>query len=69
MVQITLADLQEGDVVKFARYGTKWTVESRREPGRTLKGYLAFRTAKGSFKVIGSRRWNLPVFWRQERAG
>lgn len=65
MSETTLADLQEGDIIKFALYGTKWTVERRREPGRTLKGYLAFRTPKGSFKVIGSRDWNMPVFWKK----
>ena len=59
---ITLADLQAGDIIKFALYGTKWTVEHRREPERTLKGYLTFRTAKGSFKVISSRNWDIPIY-------
>lgn len=58
---ILLRDCKVGYVVKFARHGTKWTVEERVEPGRTFNGYITFRTPKGTFKCIGSRDWDLPV--------
>jgi len=61
----TLQNVGVGDKVTFGRYGTPWTVEERKEPQRELSfgggGYIAFRTAKGSFKVIGHRDWDMPV--------
>lgn len=65
MTCIILQNTKVGDKVRFSCYGTKWTVEERKEPRRELSygggGYIALRTARGTYKVIGHRFWDMPV--------